>query len=628
MKKLLNVIILIVAGGGMLILSIWMYNYILKGVYGQYSFNQNVFSLGEMSQAFSNIEVKAVLVYSKSTENFLPEGSTWIPDNINVWERFLTAYKIPYTKIFDYELEQGKHKDANLMILPSCKSMTDAQIRAVKMFMENGGSVFATSGTGSISGDGKWRGWYFLMEVFGVEFTKELPKTSNARLCTIRGGNPIASEVPTGFTLKIATWDNPVAVQVLDPRTTQLGFWYDFRIDSGLVAEEIEKTASLVSGSYGNGKFIWFGFDLVSLVGESSDYLIFDKLMRNCLYFLAEKPIAFIRDWPGNFKAAAVIVPIVGDQPDNIKNLLPVLRSNNVKASFFINSSAISSSSSLVKQLATYGDVGGIVDVGYMSSVNDTVNKLFNLDWQKKTLKEINQSFQNSVASRVSGIKPLYGLFDDNTLMAMAEAGIKYVITDSLTDRSVPKFVVKGKNNIITITKSVRDDIVLIKNYNLTDPELQLYTYMEDVDRIMYEGGLYVFKIHSDLQCRPEYVGVVGELIKYMRQKGYWITSIPELYNWWTNKNKIELRIELRGPRRIVVAVTNVGADAIPEILVPVQFQENVSQYKVSTEIIGTPLPGLEFVKSDKKLLMKINNLKPGQSRIYNIDYQFNSPNS
>lgn len=57
----------------------------------------------------------------------------------------------------------------------------------------------------------------------------------------------------------------------------------------------------------------------------------------------------------------------------------------------------------------------------------------------------------------MQGIKPLYGLFDDNSLIAAASSGVKYIITDSLTDRSV-QYLVKGKEQIITVTKPVRDD--------------------------------------------------------------------------------------------------------------------------------------------------------------------------
>lgn len=44
---------------------------------------------------------------------------------------------------------------------------------------------------------------------------------------------------------------------------------------------------------------------------------------------------------------------------------------------------------------------------------------------------------------------------------------------------------------------------------------------------------------------------------------------MPVLYNWWTNKNKVELRVEARGSTRMVIAVSNVGTTNLKEVLIP-----------------------------------------------------------
>lgn len=608
----------------MLVTSVFIYNYILQGVFGSYAFASDGFSLEAFTRIFGSDQVKVAIFSSKSTENYLPKGSTWVKDNVAAWERYVGGNKFSVTVITEEDIEKGALTPENfqIFVMPSTKSMSDREILTVKEYLDKGGNILATGATASFSADGKWRGWEFFKEVYGTNFTKEIPKIPSPRLLTLKGASPVTFDVPTGYRLKIATWDNMVATRVLDPRTQQLSFWYDFTIDSGLVKEEVLNTSGLCYGTYGKGRFVWFGFDIITVVGQREDYIVLDKLIRNSLYWLANKPSAYIVDWPGNKKAAAIVLASVGDEPDNIKNLLPVLSQEGVKATFLIDGGRLSQNSALYKSLTGYGDIVGVVDIGFMKSVNDTVNKLDKLEVQEADFTGAIKTFKTGAGANVKGVAPLYGLFNDNSLMAAAASGVKYIITDSLTDRSVPKYVVKGEEAILTVTKTVRDDKEIIGEYGLVEHDFQLYTYLEDVDRLLFEGGLYVLKLHTNLQLRPEYVSVVKDIIKYLKEKDVWITSMPVLYNWWTNKNRVELRVEARGNSRMVIAISNVGNTTLKEVLIPVDFTLMPKTYKISTEIINTPLPETSVDRDTKKLTLKIKDLKESESRIYYIDYK------
>ncbi|MDZ7763091.1 MAG: hypothetical protein U5K00_01505 [Melioribacteraceae bacterium] len=45
---------------------------------------------------------------------------------------------------------------------------------------------------------------------------------------------------------------------------------------------------------------------------------------------------------------------------------------------------------------------------------------------------------------------------------------------------------------MLIITKTARDDYQIIQEYGLTDRSFQQYTYEEDINRLLFEGGLYV----------------------------------------------------------------------------------------------------------------------------------------
>ncbi len=601
--------------------SLFIFSYIMKGVYGPYAFSKDLFALKSIGDIVGNSDLKFAIVYSKKTENMQPEGSTWMNDNVATWKKFLDGYKFKYDVVSDEDLEQGKLKEYDAIILPGVKSMSNDEVTQVKRYLEAGGAVFATGGTACYAEGGKWRGWEFFREVFGFNFVRDLMRTRETLLHTLRGNMPITANIPIGYTMKVATWDNPIAVRVLEPRATQVSFWYNFRSDSGLVAEEVKMSAGMVQGNYGAGKYVWMGFDLLSVVGVQEDYVVFDRLIKNALYWLTNRPVSFIKPWPAGYDAAAVVVASIDEEQDNIKNLLPILRKHKVSASFILNAELLENNSTLFKSLSAFGDIGVTLDIGYMESVNDTINKLNDLNTQTDQMKKMRETLRGKLGNNVIGLNPYYGLFDDNTLMAMASAGYKYVITDSLTDRSEPKQVIKGDKPMIIVTKTARDDYEIIRRDSLMRTDFQIYTYEEDIDRLIFEGGLYVLKVHTGYQLQPQFAGVVDTVLQYMKSKRVWITSLPELQGWWEMKKKVEMQVEPVGKRRIAIRLSNVGDKKVSKFTLPVEFPKGVKKYSMSTEIIGTKMPKTSYDKKEGVLTLDVSGMEPGETRIYYVDF-------
>ena len=512
---------IIISGILILLGAVLVYLYVLQGVFGRFDAKELIPDTKAVGDVFSGKKPAAAILYSTYTENIFPEGSTWLNDNINTWKKFLDNNQIGYDIISDASIETGKLKNYKMLVLPGSKSLSDKEIIQIKKFLETGGSVFATSGTASYSNDGKWRGWDFLNNVFGINFTSEISDSNKTGIHTLRGGLPLTANIPTGFPMQIATWDKPMAVEVLDPRTTQVSFWYNYRTQGGLVRQQIKKTAGIVYGNYGKGRFIWMGFEINSVIGVQEDYVYFDRLFRNSCNWLTYIPIAYIQEWPNGYDAAAIIAPELSNEIQNITNIFGYLTKENVKATFFVDPDKAEYNPQLISTLTRYGEVSAVGDVGYLASVNDTNNSLYDYETQFRILNSSRQKLESITGSRISGFLPFYGLFNQKTIKAALDAGYKYLLTDSLTDRSVPRTEIRGDKRLIIMTKTARDDYEVIRDFGLTDPDYQFYTYQEDIDRVLFEGGMYVYKLHSEYQCKPEYVSVVGDVIKDLKEKEF-----------------------------------------------------------------------------------------------------------
>lgn len=616
-----NYLLLFFTGITVLVSAILIYLFILRGVFGRFGMNDLIPSKETIEDLVYGKKPEAAILYSNYTENTLPTGSTWLADNISTWKKFLSNAGLSYDIITDEILENSDLSKYNLLVLPGTKSLSEKQSIKVKKYLEEGGSIFATGGIGSYSEDGKWRGWQFINQTFGIEFTQEIYSSDVYKTHTLRGGFPITANVPTGYPLKVATWDRPMSVEVLDPRTTQLSFWYNYKMEAGLVREEIKKSAGMVYGNYGSGRFVWMGFEVNSVIGTKEDYVYFERIFNNSINWLTYSPIAYIRDWPTGFDAAAVIAPTLTQDEENIYNLFPIISKSNIPVTFFINPELVTTKPKLLKEISEYGEVAVQVDIGFLNSINDSRNKLNSLQEQVDKLSSAKQQVEKVAGRLVTGAVPLYGLFDNNTINAAIGAGYKYLLTDSLTDRSVPKTIIRGENRILTMTKTARDDYEVIRDFGLTLPQFQFYTYQEDLDRILFEGGMYIFKLHSDYQCRQDYINVVSDVIKELKNKKFWIASASEIQSWFEKKDYIEIKAERRGRTRVSIKVSNPGNDQINNLVIDVDLNDNAKNLTLDSEIIGTKPAVIKHTDGSQMLYLYVDQLKAGESRIYYIDY-------
>ncbi len=617
----INFLFLLLSGIIILLSSVLIYLFILRGVFGKFSLHDLLPTEQTIQKIFTGEKNDIAILYSDYTQNVLPKGSTWLVDNISTWKRFLKNLNENFELIDDVKIETEDLSVYKLIILPGIKALSEKEIIKLKKYLESGGSIFATGAIASYSSDGKWKGWQFFNEVFGINFTKEIGVNEIYKVHTLRGGLPLTANIPPGFPLRVATWDRLMAVEVLDPRTTQVSFWYNYKSEYGLVREEIKKTAGIVYGYYGKGRFIWMGFEINSVIGSQEDYIYFEKLFNNSINWLTYSPIGHIKDWQTGFNAAAMISIIVTEDYQNIENILPVIRKENIPVTFFVKSDKKKKNPALIKNLSEYGEISAIVDIGYLTSVNDRLNKLDSLEIQSKKIAETKRTLEKLSGRKIKGMIPQFGLFDHNTLIAAVNNDLKYIVTDSLTDRSVPKTVILGKNRILTITKTARDDYEVIRDLGLSQPEFQFYTYQEDVDRVLFEGGLYVLKLHTDYQLKNDFVEVVSDLINELKSKNFWIASASDIQSWYEKKDYVEIKTEKRGKNRVAIKVSNPGNEMINNLVIDIDLNEKVKNLTLDSEIIGTRPASIKHNEGSQLLNLYIDKLDAGESRIYFIDY-------
>jgi len=595
---------------------------ILQGVYGIFTSDELIPNINTLHTFFTSQKQKVAILNSIYTKNLLPEGSTWLEDNLKTWEKFTNNFGYEYEIISDDLIETNGLSEFDLLILPGSKSLSDKEIIRIKKYLEQGGNVLATSGTASYSNDGKWRGWNFFSEVFGIRFAKEIKSDEISKVHTIRGGLPLTANIPAGYSLRVATWDRPIAAEVLEPRSIQVSYWYNYKYEEGLVREEIKKSAGIVYGEYGKGRFIWMGFEINSIIGSIDNHVYLERLLGNSLNWLCRNPIAYVRDWPNDFNAAALFLPYFGTDFSSTYALLDIVKKKKISPTFVIDQDQIRNDNKhQLKLLSQYGEIIPAIAFGFPFTLYDTTRNLFDYQTQFQSITRCKSLIEEIAAKKVTGVLPMFGLYDKSTLKALTSADCNYLISDSINGNSLPKTLSWKNQRIIGMYKSSRDDNDIIGNFGLTDSVYQFYTYQEDIDRLLFEGGLYMLKSNSSYQLQPQNINVINNVIDDLRKKNYWIATASEISSWFNTKTQIEVGVKRMGSRRVRLTVSNSGESIAEKIEVDADLSEIINNILLSTEIIGTKLPKFKKLNGGSLIRLTIDELKPHESRIYYIDY-------
>ena len=595
---------------------------ILRGVYGKFTSDELIPNINTLHTFFTSQKQKVAILNSIYTKNLLPEGSTWLEDNLKTWEKFTNNFGYEYEIISDDLIETNGLSEFDLLILPGSKSLSDKEIIRIKKYLEQGGNVLATSGTASYSNDGKWRGWNFFSEVFGIRFAKEIKSDEISKVHTIRGGLPLTANIPAGYSLRVATWDRPIAAEVLEPRSIQVSYWYNYKYEEGLVREEIKKSAGIVYGEYGKGRFIWMGFEINSIIGSIDNHVYLERLLGNSLNWLCRNPIAYVRDWPNDFNAAAIFLPYFGTDFSSTYALLDIVKKKKISPTFVIDQDQIRNDNKhQLKLLSQYGEIIPAIAFGFPFTLYDTTRNLFDYQTQFQSITRCKSLIEEIAAKKVTGVLPMFGLYDKSTLKALTSADCNYLISDSINGNSLPKTLSWKNQRIIGMYKSSRDDNDIIGNFGLTDSVYQFYTYQEDIDRLLFEGGLYMLKSISSYQLQPQNINVINNVIDDLRKKNYWIATASEISSWFNTKTQIEVGVKRMGSRRVRLTVSNSGESIAEKIEVDADLSEIINNILLSTEIIGTKLPKFKKLNGGSLIRLTIDELKPHESRIYYIDY-------
>lgn len=615
----INFLSILFIGGTSIILLVMSIYLLLSNIYGRLEVREIITAVRNMDIVPKDGEYPVAILYSEYSDNLLGGDQHWYENNIRTWQKFAESSGLNLDIITDENLEKGEILDYQLLILPTSKALSDKEIVHIKNYLEDGGNIFATNSTGTFDEIGNWRGWKFFNEVFGTKFEFEFPADGRRKKQSFRGGLPLTAGIPSGFSLRIATWDSPMACSVLEPRTEQIGFWNDFRSNHDSASNISETYASVVSGNYGQGRFVWMGFDINSVYGEQEEYIMFERFFINIMNWLTKKPIIFVKDWPSEYKATAIINIVSKGDISSSQNLINYIEKYSLPVTFLLDSKEAAKDVIKLKTLSQYGDIGALVSLGNLTSAGSISYQLDNFNGQYNRLREAKDNLEANINKKINIAMPLMGQYDENTIHSLIESGYDIIISDSLLNKSVPNSQIKGEKQIIGINKTALSDVEIDQRFGSENYDFKLSTFKDDLDRVILEGGIYNLTLNGHLWSEHNNNDILDELFAYLKDQNVWLTSAEKVRKWWIARNSIEVGIKIISERRVSFLITNPSDIVISNLTVRIDLNKDIKNLVITSEIIGTEIP--EYTYEGDKIFIKLKNLKSDQSNSYFIDF-------
>ncbi len=343
-------------------------------------------------------------------------------DVVRSWEVFLLGLGIPYQLIDDDDLEDGLPRHARVLVLPGSELITRRQERQVERFVSRGGGLVAQGRIGLMDDDGRGgdRNEEFFRTLFGAEYVDALPPQEGGIFQSLDGSHPVTAGIEPGYLMNLVA---QVPTSAALPITAQpLGALLTYNAPDQAAFDGL---TMLMSGEHERGRFVWTRFRPSDVSREPEQQRVYVTLLINALAYVTDVPVASIRPWPrGRVSAVTpVVIPLVGDlnlfRP-SMTRLMDALEREQSPATFFLTSEKAALFTDIMERGAQIGELA-------LSSADDRVLRGRTLDEQIQRLTD-GVELLSRYGSNISGIHPPAGFYDENTIRAMEEAGLRYLL--------------------------------------------------------------------------------------------------------------------------------------------------------------------------------------------------------
>jgi hypothetical protein len=516
-------------------------------------------------QNSSYAQPKIAILYSDLSERINEINSNKVIDVITAWELFLMQDNIPYSVIYDDDLESGIEGEYEILILPSVNIISSEQFEQLNNFLLTGNSIIC-SGSKLLFNQSNIDTYQNLETLFGL---KDIKTTNLEKLSIHHSLTPSYINhfnLDDELLLQISNKNGVLSSNAFNKHTYPCGYIYDDNNNNS-------KESSILYGTIGNGRFLWAGFDLGDVIGGKSDVLSFKKVILDAINWMDKKPDVYISNYNDRISSPVIVTLQYNNALD--PSLIDLLQKKNVKPSLIIKPYQKLSKEILIK----FRSDEIILDLSE------------NFYPETTTISEFVGQINRDNDLRISSILIDKKYLEDADLNLLSDVGINTVLFNEL---------------VSALPKVLNKDLLIIPFYGSINMALDRNV----VNFLDYKPAI---------NCKGNPENELLTTIDRIKSESYNFISIIELEKWWRLNNNVAAEIKYISESEIEIWLSNKNSISIADLKVLFNITKNIDRSSLSISLnnrlleyyhdnaAGTIVIALENIPPNSLNKIKIN---------------------
>lgn len=519
------------------------------------------------------------LLHARQSAERVPGARAVVDEAVRQWELLLLGLGVPYAVLEERDLEGGLSGAYDVLVAPSAEALSRDQAAAVARFVEGGGGLVASGALGRTDAAGRpVPDGGLLRTLLSATYGARTPDEATVVLQELSGGHAATAGLPAGFRLTVNP--SPALVLAMPVHATPVGR----TLVLGAGGERLEGArteSALLRGRYGAGTVLWMGFHPQDVSRHPDQQQAYQALVVNALAEAAGISSVAVRPWPHGHPSATTfaVLPAVGSDlryAQSLMRLIGVFETHDVPATFFIHADAAVRFPMLLPRIETVGEIALAGDApGVLVGHNRGV--------QSDRLIRARNALGPVRSREVRGVYPPAGFFDGNTLEALRDARLHYLLAPPPHDGLVPRLATweddidarrplaeeavpgdaaaprrPARADVLMLPMTGRDDYTVAADLGTDAAPSTARAFLEDFHGVHAAQGHYVLPLHPEMQgltaARAEVLATVaGEA----RDADSWVTTLDEAAAWWAERTQISVALTAATPDGLTVLVQN-----------------------------------------------------------------------
>ncbi len=580
----------------------------------------------DLSQLLTDKRPRLALYRSEQTATYVGGNPRLVEDAVYFWELLLLGLRIPYEIVDDRAISGRLDRDWDIVVMPVAEALSDRQKRRLREYVEDGGNLIVSGRFGVFDEEGNRKGGDFFRSMLGSEYVENVPSQPFGYLQSLTGRGPVSAGVDPGFQLNVAAQQPLVAARPVEA----LGLG---RVVTYQPADQaaFDSLTTAVYNHKEDGRVLWTRFHAHEISREDIQQYMWQRLVVNAMVDMVGGLSVSVAPWPNAAPMALSVaaLPTVGFDPLSFMNgteqLLDLLETARVPASFYLTSSELSALNDLRNRLIGMGEVG-------LTAESDRVLKGQPMEIQRE---RILRAKRDMGIETFHGIYPPGGFFDGNTLRVLDDLSVDYLILPGLTSWSpgevdwweyvdyretieeaeVPEepqlaLFVPGQETAARSNapeppapRVEPDRVISVSIIDGVAPSFEeTYRFVRDVN------GHYVLPYYPETySARSTSAADFERTIARARKERAWIATVSDAVIWWRQRQSIRPLVVSRSGQELHIDVHNDSESVVDGAVLEIKMGgesfrnmrvaggDGVARFNEDTGVMNVHLPTLDI---------------------------------